>query len=133
MPAPPEFLRKVGLFASLSDSEVDRLAGSLKESTFSEGDAILTEGKGGIAFFLIGDGIVEYSVNGERVGSGSTGDYFGEIALIDDTPRGATVTAATDVTVYGMTFWEFGALLEEHPEIAAELRKTMTKRQSSER
>ena len=133
MPAPPEFLRKVGLFASLSDNEVKRLAELLKESTFSEGTVILTEGRGGIAFFVIGDGTVEYSVNGERVGSGGPGDYFGEIALIDDRPRAATVTAATDVTVYGMGFWEFGALVEENPDIASELRQVMAERQSTER
>jgi CRP/FNR family transcriptional regulator, cyclic AMP receptor protein len=131
VPAPREFLRTVRLFASLSDDEVKRLADGLKESTFSAGTEILTEGKGGLAFFVIGDGTVEYSIDGERVGSGSAGDYFGEIALIDDRPRAATVTAATDVAVYGMTFWEFRALVEEHPDIAAELRRVMAERQSS--
>jgi CRP-like cAMP-binding protein len=46
--------------------------------------------------------------------------------LIDDRPRAATVTAATDVTVYGMTRWEFGALVEENPDIASELRQVTT-------
>ena len=132
MPAPPEFLRKIGLFASLSDNAIKRLADSLKESTFAEGTVILTEGKGGIAFFLIGDGTVEYSVDGERVGSGGAGDYFGEAALIDDRPRAATVTAGTDVTVYGMTFWEFQALVEEHPDIGSELRRVIAERQRGE-
>jgi CRP-like cAMP-binding protein len=132
VPASPDFLRKVGLFSSLSDHEVKRLADSLKESTFSAGTVILTEGKGGLAFFVIGDGTVEYSVNGEPLGSGGAGDYFGEVALIDDRPRAATVTAADDVTVYGMTFWEFRALVEENPDIAAELRRVMAERQGSE-
>ena len=132
MPAPPERLRNVGLFASLDDSEVERLADVLKESTFSKGAEILAEGQGGIAFFVIGDGTVEYSVDGEHVGSGGPGDYFGEAALIDDRPRGATVTAMTDVTVYGMTFWEFGALVEEHPDIASELRRVMAERARGE-
>jgi CRP-like cAMP-binding protein len=132
VPTPQEFLRKVGLFAGLPDDEIERLAGVLKESTFPEGTVILTEGRGGIAFFLIRDGTVEYSVNGERVGAGGPGDYFGEIALIDDTPRAATVTAATDVTVYGMTFWDFGALLDSYPDIASELRQVMAKRQAAE-
>jgi CRP-like cAMP-binding protein len=132
VPASPDFLRKVGLFSSLSDHEVKRLADSLKESTFSAGTVILTEGKGGLAFFVIGDGTVEYSVNGEPLGSGEAGDYFGEVALIDDRPRAATVTAADDVTVYGMTFWEFRALVEENPDIAAELRRVMAERQGSE-
>ena len=132
MPAPPAFLRTVDLFSSLSDSEVERLAETLKESTYPEGADILTEGKGGLAFFVIGDGEVEYSVQGERVGSGGAGDYFGEIALLDDRPRAATVAAATDVTVYGMTFWEFRALVEENPDIAAELRQVAAERESRE-
>ena len=129
MPAPPDFLGKVALFASLPDDEVSRLAGSLKESRFSEGTEILTEGKGGFAFYVIGEGTVDYSIDGERVGSGGAGDYFGEVALIDDTPRAATVTATTDVTVFGMTLWEFRALVDENPDIAAELRRVMAERQ----
>ena len=74
MPAPPEFLRQVRLFSSLSDDEVERLAETLKESRYSEGSEILTEGKGGLAFFVIGAGEVEYSVHGERVGSGGAGE-----------------------------------------------------------
>ena len=130
MPAPPEFLETVGLFASLSEDEVKRLANGLKQSTFPAGTEILTEGKGGFAFYVIGDGAVEYSIDGERVGSGGAGDYFGEIALIDETPRAATVTAITDVTVYGMTIWEFRSLVEENPDIASELRRVMAERQS---
>jgi CRP/FNR family cyclic AMP-dependent transcriptional regulator len=133
VPAPPELLRTVGIFASLDDDDVRRLADSLKKSTFSEGTVILTEGEGGLAFFVIGDGTVEYSIQGERVGSGGAGDYFGEVALIDLRPRAATVTAATDVTVYGMTFWEFDALVAEHPVIASELRRVMAERQRGER
>jgi CRP-like cAMP-binding protein len=132
VPAPPEFLAKVGLFASLSDEEIGRLAGGLKESAFPAGREILTEGKGGFAFYVIADGTVEYSIDGERVGSGGAGDYFGEVALIDDTPRAATVTASTEVTVYGMTLWEFRALIEENPDLAAELRRVMAERQTSE-
>jgi CRP-like cAMP-binding protein len=132
VPAPPEFLGKVGLFASLSEDEVERLADGLKESTFPAGTEILTEGKGGFAFYVIGEGTVEYSIGGERVGSGGAGDYFGEVALIDETPRAATVTATTDVTVYGMTLWEFRSLVEENPDIASELRRVMAERQSGE-
>ena len=86
MPAPPELLRKVGLFESLSERDIKRLADALKERVFSEGDAILTQGEGGVGFFVIGEGTVDYSVDGERVGSGGPGDYFGEVALIGDEP-----------------------------------------------
>jgi CRP-like cAMP-binding protein len=130
VPAPPEFLEKVDLFESLSEDEVKRLAAGLKKSTFPAGAEILTEGKGGLAFYVIGDGTVEYSIGGERVGSGGAGDYFGEVALIDETPRAATVTATTDVTVYGMTLWEFRSLVDENPDIASELRRVMAERRS---
>jgi CRP-like cAMP-binding protein len=133
VPAPPEFLRKVELFESLSDPDIKRLAGTMNERIFSEGDVILTEGKGsGVGFFLISEGTVNYSIKGKDVGSGGPGDYFGEVALIDNAVRAATVTAATEVTAYGMTRWEFRALLEENADIASRLRQVIAKRQSTQ-
>jgi CRP/FNR family transcriptional regulator, cyclic AMP receptor protein len=132
VPGPVEILRNVGLFESLSDRDIKRLADAFKERAFSEGDVILSEGKGGVGFYVIGGGTVNYSVNGKEVGSGGPGDYFGEVALISDSPRSATVTAATEVTVYGMTLWDFRALVQENPEVASELLQVMAKRHSTE-
>lgn len=132
MPAPQELLRNVGLFEGLSEQDTKRLANALTEQVFSEGDVILTEGKSGIGFFVIAEGTVTYSVDGTDVGSGGPGEYFGEVALIDGRPRSATVTAATDVTVYGMAVWEFRALTAEKPDIAAALQQVMAKRLSTE-
>ena len=128
MPAPTELLRKVELFESLSDRDLKRLADSFKESTFSAGDVIATEGQRGVGFFVISDGTVDYSVHGDRVGSGGPGDYFGEVALIDDGARTATVTATTAVTAYGLTSWEFRPLVVENAEIAWGLLQTMARR-----
>jgi CRP/FNR family transcriptional regulator, cyclic AMP receptor protein len=128
VPAPPDLLRKVELFESLSDRNLKKLADSFKESTFSAGDVIATEGQRGVGFFVIGEGTVDYSIHDDRVGSGGRGDYFGEVALIDDGPRTATVTATTDVTAYGMTSWEFRPLVEENASIAWELLQKMAKR-----
>ena len=128
MAAPVDLLRRVPLFAELSDRDLERLAATFKENTFSVGDAIATEGKGGVGFFVIGEGTVEYSVGGEEKGSGDPGDYFGEVALIDDGPRTATVTATSDVTVYGLTPWEFRPLVDENASIAWELLQAMAKR-----
>ena len=132
MPAPPEILRRVDLFESLSDRNLERLADTLEERAFSEGDAILTEGQGGLGFYVIGEGTVTYSVNGKDVGSGGPGEYFGEVALIGDSPRGATVTAASDVTVYAMTLWDFRVLVRKNPDVASELLQVMAKRHSTE-
>src|SRR5437660_855182 len=84
MPAPTELLRRVPLFAEISDRDLARLAQTFKERKFSAGDTIAAEGKGGVGFFVIGEGSVAYSVGGEEKGQGGPGEYFGEIALIDD-------------------------------------------------
>jgi CRP/FNR family transcriptional regulator, cyclic AMP receptor protein len=130
LPPSPELLRKVSLFDSLSDRDIKRLADALTERIFSAGDVILTEGERGvgIGFYVIGEGTVNYRVDGKDVGSSGPGDYFGEIALIEDRPRAATVTAATDVTVYVMTRWEFRALAGENADIASRLQQVMAQR-----
>jgi CRP/FNR family cyclic AMP-dependent transcriptional regulator len=128
VPAPTDLLRRVELFESLSDRDLKRLADSFKESTFSAGDVIATEGQRGVGFFVIGDGTVDYTIHDDKVGSGGPGDYFGEVALIDDGPRTATVTATSDVRAYGLTSWEFRPLVEENASIAWELLQKMATR-----
>jgi CRP-like cAMP-binding protein len=128
MAAPVELLRKVPLFKELSDKDLGRLARSFKERRFSAGDTIATEGQGGVGFFVIGEGEVTYTIAGEEKGTGGPGQYFGEIALIDEGARSASVTAATDVTAYGLTSWEFRPLVEENAAIAWELLQAMAKR-----
>jgi CRP/FNR family cyclic AMP-dependent transcriptional regulator len=128
MAAQVELLRKVPLFADFSDKELGRIAQSFKESKFSAGDTIAAEGKGGIGFFVIAEGEVAYSVKGTETGKAGPGEYFGEIALIDDGARSATVTAATDVITYGLTSWEFRPLVEENASIAWVLLQAMAKR-----
>lgn len=128
MAAPVELLRNVPLFAELSDRDLERLAGSFKESTFDPGHQIAVEGKPGIGFFVIAEGEAGVSVGGEERATMKAGDYFGEIALIDEGVRTATVTAATPLRCYGITAWEFRPLVEENAAIAWILLKAMAKR-----
>src|SRR5262245_30209157 len=132
VPAPPEIMRRVDLFEAVSDRDLEHLADSLKERSFSEGDVILAEGEGGVGFFVIGEGTVAYSVMGKDAGSGGPGEYFGEVALINQGPRSETVTATSDVTVYGMTLWDFRALVEKNPDVASRLLQVMAERQSDQ-
>ena len=128
MAAPVDLLRKVPLFEDLSDRELKRLAKSFKETRFSAGNEIATKGQRGVGFFVIGEGEVVYIVDGEEKGRGDSGDFFGEVALIDDGARTATVKAVTDVTAYGLTQWDFRPLVEENASIAWALLQAMAKR-----
>ena len=100
-------LAGVPLFAGLGKKDLKRLAGQMSERTFSEGDAIATEGQSGVGFFLIEEGSAQVSIDGEAIRTLGPGDHFGEIALIDEGPRSATVVAATDLRCRGMSSWEF--------------------------
>jgi CRP-like cAMP-binding protein len=66
------------------------------------------------------------SVGGETKATLGPGDYFGEIALIDEGVRSASITAATDLHCYGLTPWEFRPFVEEHPQVAWKLLKTLS-------
>jgi CRP-like cAMP-binding protein len=68
------------------------------------------------------------SVGGEPRGTLGPGDYFGEIALIDEGVRSASITAATDLLCYGMTPWEFRPFVEQHPQVAWGLLQTLARR-----
>jgi CRP/FNR family transcriptional regulator, cyclic AMP receptor protein len=128
MSAPVDALRKVPLFADLDDEDLGRLANQMKERRFNEGSPMTSEGSGGAGFFVITEGSATVSVAGDVRATLSSGDYFGEIALIDEGTRSATITAATDVTAYGITSWEFKPFVEDHPEVAWALLKTLAQR-----
>ena len=126
--APVELLQRVPLFADFERRDLQRLARSFKERTFGAGKTIASEGKGGAGFFVIEEGEATVSVHGADRGKLGPGDYFGEIALIDDGSRSATVTADTELRCYGLTAWEFRPLVEGNASIAWKLLETMAKR-----
>jgi CRP/FNR family transcriptional regulator, cyclic AMP receptor protein len=127
--APIELLEQVPLFQGLPHQDLERIARSFKQRRFSSGDMIAHEGSGGVGFFVIGEGTATIDVHGEPRGQIGPGDYFGEVALIDEKAlRTATITAETDVTAYGLTSWEFRPLVETNAEIAWKLLQVMAKR-----
>src|SRR6476646_2440345 len=128
MPAPEELIRQVPLFANLSKSEMQGLSSSMKERQFDEGDTIAAEGATGVGFFIIDEGEATVSVRGNEVRTLKHGDYFGEVALIDDGARTATITAKTPLKCYGITSWEFRQLVENNANLAWKMLETMAKR-----
>ncbi len=125
---PADALKKVPLLAGLSDRELERLAGQLHERKFPAGSTVVSEGATGTGFFVIAEGEAEVAIGGQVRSKLGPGDYFGEMALIDEGIRSATITAVTDLTCYGMTPWEFKPFVEEHPEVAWTLLQNMTRR-----
>jgi len=126
--APVELIKKVPLFSDLNDRELRQIAASMKERTFNAGDTVTEEGKGGVGFFVIDDGTAAVSVAGNEVRKIGAGDYFGEIALIADIDRTATIKAESDLRCYGMTFWDFRPLVETNASIAWKLLQAMAQR-----
>jgi CRP/FNR family cyclic AMP-dependent transcriptional regulator len=128
MPAPEELIRQVPLFANLSKSEMQGLSSSMKERNFDEGDTIAAEGATGVGFFIIDEGEAAVSVRGNEVRTLRHGDYFGEVALIDDGARTATITAKTPLKCYGITSWEFRPLVEDNAKLAWTMLQTIARR-----
>ena len=126
--APVELLRQVPLFADFDKGDLERLARSFKERTFEAGHTVAEEGRGGAGFFVIESGEASVSVRGEERAKLGAGDYFGEIALIDDGARSATITADSELHCYGLASWEFRPLVESSASIAWQLLETLAKR-----
>ena len=107
-------LARLPIFAPLPLQTVERLASQLVETRLPAGTVVFRRGDTGDRFYVIADGEVE--IEGKRHGSG---DFFGEIALLKDVPRTATVTAATDVRLLALEREEFIAAVTGHEPSAA--------------
>jgi CRP/FNR family cyclic AMP-dependent transcriptional regulator len=125
-------LQRVPLFSDLDRKELERIAASMKERTFSAGDTVTAEGQSGVGFFVIESGDAKVTVHGEDRRRLGPGDYFGEVALLIESARTATITAESDLKCYGLTSWEFRPLVETHGSIAWKLLQAMSKTYKSD-
>jgi phosphoenolpyruvate synthase/pyruvate phosphate dikinase len=126
--SPVAVIGQVPFFEGLSERDVAHIAGMFKERRFAAGETITKEGAGAAAFFVIDAGEVAVTVHGKQIATLGRGDYFGEIALIDEGARSATVTATSDVLCLGLTYWEFRPLVQTNATIAWNLLQTLAKR-----
>lgn len=114
-----DLLAKVPLLSGLDTKELERLASDFTERTFPAGSVVVKEGDThGMGFFVVVEGEGVVSAGGKEIDRIGPGSYFGEVALISDRVRTATVTATTELRTLVMTFWDFRAFVRGDAEVA---------------
>ena len=121
-------LARIPLFGSLGEAELDELAPSFESQSAAAGTRLVGEGAAGYSFFALADGEASVTVDGAEVATLGPGDCFGEMAILGDGRRTATVTTTTPTTLYVMFGTEFRRLQQSQPEIAAQLESLMHSR-----
>jgi len=127
-----DLIKGVPMFAPLSIAAKERVAASLIPVTVAAGDTIIRAGEVGDRFYVVGSGVLDIDVPGHRVTAGA-GDYFGEIALLRDIPRTATVTASADSVVYALEREDFLAVVTGHSAADAAGREVVDARMAAAR
>jgi CRP-like cAMP-binding protein len=115
-------LARCPLLASVGNGDLRRLAAEGRERRYAEGEVVVCEGGVGGAFFIVLEGAACVSIDGVIVRTVSTGDVFGEIAVLQGVPRSASVVAATDLDCLLLTSWNLAGFLVAHEAVARALR-----------
>ena len=131
-------LARVDLFSGLRKKELQEVANYCREGTYSPGSVLISQGEKGLGLFMLIKGTVRItrknSPDGEEqvLGTAQAGDVIGEMALLDDLPRSATVTAVDEVSVLVLPFWEFRIVLRDilrrDPDVGLDLLAVLSRR-----
>ena len=121
-------LATVPLLANLNERVRRRLAETGKRRTYEPGDTVVKEGSTGTALYIVLRGRARVEQGGTTLASLVPGDFFGELALIEEHPRSASVIAEEETECLLFPAWEFTALLDEHPEIAVPIMRELIRR-----
>ena len=121
-------LRRSHLLQGMTDRTLEAIADLTSERTFASGQVIVREGDVGDTFFVITSGSAVVEQKGSRLRELSSGDFFGEISLIDGQPRTATITASEEVAALTLEREDFQQLIADHPSVRLELLMALTER-----
>jgi CRP/FNR family transcriptional regulator, cyclic AMP receptor protein len=114
----PARAASIPLLAVLDRHGLEQVLRTAREQTYAAGEAVVNEGDPATRLYLIVDGTATAEQHGRTVGRIETGEFFGELALIEEHGRTATVRAESELTCLVIPAWEFKAQLEEHPQMA---------------
>jgi CRP-like cAMP-binding protein len=123
-----EALKRAPLFEGLSRKQLTELAKVTEDVDFNAGKILCREGERGQEFFVIMEGEAEVTRNGKHLATRRSGEFFGEIALVEDVARTATVTAKTPIRFFVLTRRRFLRLLDEQPGIERKVLRALAKR-----
>jgi CRP-like cAMP-binding protein len=123
-----ELIASAPLFAGCSKKELRLVAQLADEIDLRAGKVLTKQGTPGREFFVLLDGEVEVVRDGKRIATLREGDFFGELALISEIPRTATVTAKTPIRALVVTGRDFRRLLHEEPSVAVKVMGTLAER-----
>ena len=133
-----DILARVDLFSGLRKKELQDLATYCVEGTYRPGSVMLSEGEQGLGLFILTKGTARISRKNspdgaeQVLGTAGAGDVVGEMALLDDLPRSATVTAVDEVTVLNLPLWEFRRFLrhslQNDPDVGLDLLAALSRR-----
>ena len=121
-------LKRAPLFEGLSQNELAELAQRSEDMELDPGTVLCREGEIGHEFFVIIEGDVEIERQGQSLGTRGAGDFIGEIALLEEVERTATVTAKTPLRVFVLTRTAFKAMVEQHPSVELKVLRTLAHR-----
>ena len=117
-----ELLKDIPLFSELNQRQLKRIGRDFRERRFKPGTSIVRQNEmSGIGFFIITEGEASVIVDGREVARLGAGEHFGELALISEGVRTATVTAVTTLQCLEITFWDFRRIAKDNPDIAWKL------------
>jgi CRP-like cAMP-binding protein len=123
-----ELLRNVSLFSACTTKELAKIASLVDDVDASSGEILAREGTPGREFFVIARGNAKVAIRGKKIATLGPGDFFGEMALVDQGPRSATVTADGSMSLYVLDSQHFAALLDQVPAIARKILKGIAQR-----
>jgi CRP-like cAMP-binding protein len=123
-----ESLKRAPLFADLSRKELVQLARLSDDVEVPAGRVLCKEGDRGREFFVLVEGEVDVARNGRRVAALGPGEFVGEISLLEQTPRTATVTAKTPLRFFVLTPKEFQQVLDENPSVERKILRALARR-----
>ncbi|MBV9488070.1 MAG: cyclic nucleotide-binding domain-containing protein [Frankiaceae bacterium] len=126
-PARLELLRRLPMFANFTEKELVVIDGLVCQTVIAPGDTLVIQGRAGREAFIVVSGEAEVLVDGQLVAHAAVGDVIGEMSLLDNRPRSATVIALTALEVLVVDPRQFAELMSD-PRTARWLAKVMTKR-----